>query len=345
MAKLKVGTDITDEKLLDESPILRKEVVSNDQGQTAPENRVAPAKQNRQKVPDSRPPVEELKAETPDSGGREYAQETIASGGGREYAQETIAPENSAPAKNTKTYTDIDIGLLNRKGFVSKESDNRVLKEQFRAIKRKLINNAFGPLSKSIHFPNLIIVTSCNPHEGKTFSSINLALNIALEQDKTVLLVDSDVVRPSITWELGVKIKTGLTEFLSGEIKDVSSIIYSTNIDNFKFIPAGHPHEQSSELLASEKMHKLTEELATRYSDRIVIFDAPPLLGVNETHVMAKLVGQAVIVVEENKTRLNDIENAVSQLDNSLAIGYLVNKSKGSYKDHYGYGYYYHKQK
>lgn len=258
-------------------------------------------------------------------------------------AESVLAVEENID--NQQTYVEIDQYFLKSKGFVTQESENRAMKEQFRSIKRKLLNNAFGPIASTLHYPNLIIITSCNPHDGKTFSSINLALNIALEQDKTVLLVDSDVVRPSVTRELGVKLEKGLTEYLSGAINNVSDIIYNTNIDNFKFIPAGKPHELSSELLASEKMNKLTQELATRYSDRVVIFDAPPLLGVNETHVMANLVGQAVIVVEENKTKLADIENAVSQLDKKLAIGFLVNKSRGSYRDYYGYGYYYNRDR
>ncbi len=237
-------------------------------------------------------------------------------------------------------YAELDVTYLNRKGYISKQSDNKLVKEQFRAVKRKLLNNAFGALSSTLNNPNLIIVSSCNPHEGKTFSSINLALNIALERDKTVLLVDADVVRPSIVRELGVTVDAGLTEYLSGQVEDVSEIIYNTNIDNFKFIPAGKPHDLSTELLASEKMIALTQELATRYSDRVVIFDAPPLLGVNETHVMANHVGQAVVVVEESKTRLNDIKAAVAQLDENLAIGFLVNKSKRGWRDYYGYGYY-----
>ncbi|WP_020408739.1 XrtA-associated tyrosine autokinase [Hahella ganghwensis] len=254
--------------------------------------------------------------------------------------KEIVDSDNGRTSQNSV----IDIELLTKKGFITQQNENRQLKEQFRAVKRKLLNNAFGAISKTLHHPNLIIVSSCNPNEGKTFSSINLALSIALEQDKTVLLVDADVLRPNVVRELGVPPVSGLTEFLSGQITDVSEIIHNTNIENFKFIPAGTPHDLSTELLASEKMAKLTEELASRYSDRVVIFDAPPLLGVNETHIMANLVGQAVIVVEENKTRLNDVQVAVEQLEKKLAIGFLVNKSRGEAKDQYGYGYGYYRK-
>ncbi len=244
-----------------------------------------------------------------------------------------------ASSKRQSNYFQVDIADLERKGYVTKESEDRVLREQFRAIKRKVLQNAFGNLSKTLHFPNLCIVSSCNPHEGKTFSAINLALNIALEQDKTVLLIDADIVRPSVANRLGMQYQSGLTEYLTGKVTDIADVIFNTNIDNFKFIPAGQPHDLSTELLASQRMSNLTEELSTRYSDRIVIFDAPPLLGVNETHVLANLVGQALIVVEENKTKMADIQTAVDQLDENLAVGFVMNKSKRHWTKNFGYGY------
>ncbi len=343
MAKLKSGTASTDEK---HSPA---ELLQEEVSEEAPERMITESAERSEFENVKTPPsISDFEDEVVDSesGSVESEQFTKAS---EKIVAKAASQEsdisNSDHQTSEQVFVEIDTIYLKNKGFITQNSDNRIMKEQFRSIKRKLLNNAFGPISSTLHYPNLIIITSCNPHEGKTFSSINLALNIALEQDKTVLLVDSDVVRPSVTRELGVKLDTGLTEYLSGSIANVSDIIYNTNIDNFKFIPAGKPHELSSELLASEKMHKLTKELATRYSDRVVIFDAPPLLGVNETHVMANLVGQAVVVVEENKTKLTDIENAVSQLDKKLAIGFLVNKSRGSYRDYYGYGYYYNRDK
>ena len=87
-----------------------------------------------------------------------------------------------------------------------------------------------------------------------------------------------------------------------------SSIILSS-IEKLKLIPAGAPHHLSNELLASDKMASLAQELADRYPDRIVIFDCPPLIGVTETLVLANLMGQAVVVVEENKTKLADIRS------------------------------------
>ncbi|MBA6363310.1 tyrosine-protein kinase family protein, partial [Colwellia sp. BRX8-8] len=231
---------------------------------------------------------------------------------------------------------------LESRGFLIDNGTRKSIKDEFRQIKRKLLNNAFGSGSKTLKNSNLVMISSSKPNEGKTFISINLALSIALEQDKTVLLIDADVLRPSINRELGFKQVPGLIEYLLGDKHDISEIIYSTNIDKLKIIPAGEPHHLSNELLASDRMDSLAKELAERYPDRIVIFDCPPLIGVTETMVLANLMGQALVVVEESKTLLADIEKATENLNEDLALGLVLNKAIRSHKDmygYYGYGY------
>ena len=270
---------------------------------------------------------------------------------------DATTPITSTQPNNTEAATDTvgqilepkntDLIMLNgerltERGFIYSSSSAHHIQEEFRHIKRKLLNNAFGPAAKTLKHSNLIMVSSSNPNEGKTFVSINLALSIALEQDKTVLLVDADVLRPSLHRELEFEIKQGLLEYLLDEVPKLSSIIYNTNIPNLKLIPAGKPHHLTNELLASTKMAALAEELAQRYPDRIVIFDCPPILGVTETPVLSSLVGQAVIVVEESKTKLDSVKRAISQLNEDIAIGLVMNKTVRSKKDgygYYGYGY------
>lgn len=226
---------------------------------------------------------------------------------------------------------------LSERGFIDRPDSAHHIQEEFRHIKRKLLNNAFGATAKTLHHSNLVMVTSSNENEGKTFISINLALSIALEQNKTVLLIDADVLRPSLHRELGFEKKEGLLEYLLGDVPSLSEIIYSTSITNLKIIPAGRPHYLTNELLASERMEHLAKELAQRYSDRIVILDCPPILGVTETPVLSSLVGQAIVVVEESKTKIEDIKKAVSQLNENMAIGLVMNKAIRSQKDGYGY--------
>jgi len=251
------------------------------------------------------------------------------------------------PVKKSVSYANNDILQLDKKelenrGFLIDDGTRKNIKDEFRQIKRKLLNNAFGASAKTLHHSNLVMVSSSKPNEGKTFISINLALSIALEQDKTVLLIDADVLRPSINRELGFGEVPGLIEYLLGQKNDISEVMYSTNIDKLKVIPAGEPHHLSNELLASDRMESFAKELADRYPDRIVIFDCPPLIGVSETLVLANLMGQALVVVEESKTLLADIQKATENLNEDLALGLVLNKAIRSHKDmygYYGYGY------
>ncbi|MBA6341518.1 AAA family ATPase [Colwellia sp. MB02u-10] len=236
----------------------------------------------------------------------------------------------------------LDKIALAERGYLIDNGTRKSIKDEFRKIKRILLNNAFGKAAKTLHHSNLIMVSSAKPNEGKTFVAINLALSIALEQDKTVLLVDADVLRPSVMRELGIEEQLGMIDYLLGQAEQVSDIIYNTDINKLKLIPAGKLHHLSNELLASEKMATLANELATRYPDRIVIFDCPPLIGVTETLVLANLMGQALIVVEESKTSIVDIQAATEHLNENLALGLVLNKAIRSHKDlygYYGYGY------
>ena len=259
--------------------------------------------------------------------------------------KEIKAPEQTVVTSQTtsvKAPLTLDKESLEERGYLIDTGTRKSIKDEFRQIKRKLLNNAFGSGAKTLQNSNLIMVSSSKPNEGKTFVAINLALSIALEQDKTVLLIDADVLRPSIIRELGLDESPGIIEYLLGDAGQVSDIIYNTDIDKLKLIPAGKPHHLSNELLASEKMATLAKELANRYPDRIVIFDCPPLIGVTETLVLANLMGQALIVVEESKSSIADIKSATEHLNENLALGLVLNKAIRSHKDlygYYGYGY------
>jgi len=231
---------------------------------------------------------------------------------------------------------------LDKNGHISLNGERKQINEEYREIKRKLLANAFGSLSKTLHNPNIIMVTSSRPSEGKTFTATNLAMSIASEQDKTVLLVDADVLKPNVLNTLGLEKRKGLMEYLTGDVDDIADVLYPTNIDKLKIIPAGKSHHLSTELLASQKMHDTVNEFANRYPDRIVIFDTPPLIGINESAILANFAGQAVVVVEEGKAKIGDIKMSVERLNPDMAIGFVVNKSVHNDTDGSGYyGYYY----
>ncbi len=237
----------------------------------------------------------------------------------------------------------IDWDHLASLGFVtpSKNSD-ATAQEEYRNIKRPLLNNAFGVGSIGINRSNLILVTSSVPGEGKTYSTINLALSIANERDKKVLLIDADVARPSISKALGIKSSPGLIEYLEGQAVDFSDIILKTNMPGLSIIPAGKQHKHSTELLSSNRMIQLTEQLSSRYPDRLVIFDSPPLLAATQGEVLAGLVGQVVLVVEAEKTPQSMVMASVGKLVFCDIVLLLLNKTKTTEVNHYGYGTYGH---
>ncbi|MFA5984848.1 MAG: XrtA-associated tyrosine autokinase [Methylococcaceae bacterium] len=231
--------------------------------------------------------------------------------------------------------------LLKKHGYITKEDSHSQKAEEYRIIKRPLIDNAIGKNSKDIEKSNLILITSSLPGEGKTYSAINLALSISMEMDKQVLLIDADVARPSIAKSLGIQEDMGLIDYLENEDIQFSDIVKDTDVDNLRIICAGKRHQHSTELLASNRMIKLANELSERYADRIVIFDTPPLLVASQGHVLLSLVGQIVLVIEAEKTLRSVVMESVQILSDCDIVLALLNKAHSSIeRNYYGYGHY-----
>jgi receptor protein-tyrosine kinase len=216
--------------------------------------------------------------------------------------------------------------------------------QEFRVIKRPLLTNAFG---RGSAFPvangRRVMVTSAFPGEGKSFCAINLAMSIASERDHQVLLVDADVARPSVPRELGIETGAGLMDWLIDDTLDLASLVVQTSIDKLSLLPAGRRHDHATELIASQAMSRLLEELSTRFPDRIIIFDSPPLLVTTESRVLASYMGQIVMVVEAGRTPREAVKEAIATLDGAEVVGLLLNKSRearaGNQYGYQGYGY------
>ena len=214
--------------------------------------------------------------------------------------------------------------------------------DQYRRIKRPLLANAFGKTAALVDRGNLILVTSSVPGEGKTHTAVNLALSIAQERDHTVLLVDCDVNKQGTSRMFGLANRPGLVELLESDSFTLGDALLRTDVPELTMLCAGKQHDYVTELLASQRMFNLVEEMVSRYDDRVIIFDGPPLLPTPQTHVLATLVGQVVFVIESGKTPQAVIEEALELLPNDKAIGLVMNKSEGvsGRSSGYYYGYY-----
>ena len=220
----------------------------------------------------------------------------------------------------------IDLGRMAALGYVTPDTPRAQIADEFRVIKRPLLANLHGKPGQTVERANLIMVTSSVPGEGKTFVSINLAISIAMELDKTVLLVDADVSRPSVLERMGLAPAAGLLDMLTNPAITMADVLMRTNIDKLSILPAGAPHGRATELLASDSMNRLLDELADRYADRIVVFDAPPLLPSTESRVLATHMGQVVMVVEAEQTPYKTVARALATVESCPVVLPLLNK-------------------
>jgi protein-tyrosine kinase len=240
---------------------------------------------------------------------------------------------------------EIDLVSLRENGYIVPDSPSTLTAEEFRLIKRTLLLNAFARegTTSAIRNGNLILVCSSQPNEGKTFCAINLALSIASEPDLTVMLVDADFAKPEILSTLGLEGGKGLIDVIADPSLDLADCLIRTNIENFSVLPAGRQHHLTTELLASERMGMMIEEIAKRYSDRVVIFDSPPALASSAASVLALHVGQSLFVVEAENTNETQLKEALSMVSACPNIHLLLNKTRfntGARKfgTYYGYG-------
>ena len=250
--------------------------------------------------------------------------------------------KKSAAASFGKVQNKVNIldRLLAKNMLVPGSSLGRDIQDDYRRIKRPLVSNACGRNRSMVDRGNLILVTSSIPDEGKTYTSVNLALSIAQEIDATVLLVDCDVTKQGVSRMLGLEKFCGLVDVLVSDDLTISDVLLQTDIPNLRVVPAGKQHEYVAELLASQRMSDLFDELASRYKDRIIIIDGPPILPTPQTQILAGLVGQVVFVIEAGKTPQSLVEEALEMIPEEQATGLVMNKNEGlSSRNGYYYGY------
>lgn len=178
-------------------------------------------------------------------------------------------------------------------------------------------------------------VTSATPGEGKTLTSINLGISIAMEPNYSVLLVDTDLRRPRVHHFFGIKPELGLNDYLHSE-GSLEDLLIHPSIERFILLPCLKPMKNSSELLATPKMVQLVQQLKARYPSRLVIFDLPPVLVGDDVMAFSPLLDAVLLVVEDGKTRSDELTRTFELLKEVNLLGTVLNKTS-----EVGHGYYY----
>ncbi|WP_343519222.1 AAA family ATPase [Sphingomonas sp.] len=240
----------------------------------------------------------------------------------------------------------IDRDKLAAEGMLVPGAAVTALAEEFRLIKRQLLNTARAIRAQDADKARMILVCSAKPNDGKTFCAINLALSMAAEKDVEILLVDADFAKPDVLHRLGAPEGPGLLDVLAGDIDSAEACILDTDVPQLSVLPAGTRSNADTELLASARAHDILDALAAANPRRIVIFDSPPALAASPASVLAGHVGQVMLVVRADRTSESDLREAVGLLDGCEQIQLVLNSVSfqpggrrfGTYGAYYGEG-------
>lgn len=233
---------------------------------------------------------------------------------------------NNISYSDTQSLT-LDENLLKQNRVINKNEDSEI-DSAYRMLRTQVLQSLVA------NEWNSIAVTSAGVGEGKSLTAVNLALSLAREVNYTVLLVDFDLKRPSLSGLFGIEPKHGISDFILNDV-ELKDILIHPGVERMVLLPGSESLINSSEILKSSKMTQLVEELKTRYPSRIIIFDLPPLLATDDALSFSPFVESLLLVIEEGKTTEEDLIRCKEILKNTNIIGSVLNKSTEKYTNAY----------
>jgi protein-tyrosine kinase len=249
----------------------------------------------------------------------------------------TPSPDRPPMPIETTRVVSIDRARLREMDLLPPTDMERRIASQYRQIKRPLVASVLsGNLGPAGH---VIMMASALPGEGKTFTSINLALSLALEKDIEVLLVDADVPKPHVSRIFEMQQEPGLMDLLHHPEMHPNQVILRTDVPGLTLMPAGRGHDTATEMLASERMAQVIQQLAVPNGRRIVLLDSPPLMLSTESRVLAAAAGQVVLVVRAESTSRQAVSHALDVIGEGKTVSLILNQSSAAPTESY-YGSY-----
>jgi exopolysaccharide/PEP-CTERM locus tyrosine autokinase len=246
---------------------------------------------------------------------------------------EPLKSPSGGPFVSNKAKARYDKNAID-KNLVSLFNPESIEAEQFKILRTNLLFPTAGAAPRSL------MVTSALPGEGKSFVAANLAVSVARHINRRVLLVDCDLRRPSVHRQFGFGETPGLADYLSRGW-ELPSLLLNTIVEHLTILPAGKPPANPSELLSSERMYDLLEEVSDRYHDRLIIIDSPPPRLAAESSALARQVDGILLVVKYASTPRDVIADLIDKLGADKVLGAIVNNFEMSSpiyaKKYYGY--------
>jgi protein-tyrosine kinase len=253
-------------------------------------------------------------------------------------------PARAQPGSPTETghvprkQFSIRLPELRRAGYLPDEDQEWRFADYCQRIKRPIIEKALS--AGATEDLRLILLTSPLAGEGKTLTTLNLALSMARERDVSVLLVDADLPKGDISRVLGLQGEPGLLDALRDDTRDVESLVVGTDIPGLDVLPAGTHGAGIAELIASARMREVAMRLSGASPHRLVLFDSPPLLVSGEARALAHIPGQIILVARAGQTPCQAILAAIAHVDKKKLQGLVLNDAYLTSEDgYYGYSY------
>lgn len=248
----------------------------------------------------------------------------------------------SEPVNLSGSRIAVDRGALRTAGYLPEEQEDRRFAEEYRQIKRPLLAQAFAAdVAAGSPSPRLVMMASALPGDGKTFTSINLALSLAREKDSSVVLVDADVAKPHISRIFGVDSERGLLDALADPGIAVETLVIPTDVKGLSILPAGQVREGATELLSSGRAAQVAGQLLARHPRCMALFDSPPLIVSSESRALAAAMGQIVVVVRAGHTPRHAVLEALDALGPGRSVSLVLNQGRRSVAERlYEYGVY-----
>jgi receptor protein-tyrosine kinase len=220
----------------------------------------------------------------------------------------------------------LDMAALERAGLVVGHKVRTRISEEFRITVGHLLRTMHANYSPGRGAPNVLMVTSARPGEGKSFSSLNLAGSIAQHTQREVLLVDVDAKQRSLSTELGLADRPGLLDLSTNSALRIEDVMVRTAIPHLSVITIGSGHTIGSEITPSRPISTLVERIARRFPNAVVLLDAPPCLSTSDPATLAPFVGQIVLVVEAERTQRNEVVASLDLIKSCPSITLMLNK-------------------
>ena len=210
--------------------------------------------------------------------------------------------------------------------------------ENFRKLRTELTHPEHDQRIRSV------MVTSSMATEGKSFICANLGISIAQSVGRHALLVDSDLRRPTLPQLFGLKPEKGLSDYLRNN-SDIPALISQTGLEKLNILPSGPTPQNPSELLTSDKMSAMLDELTQRYDDRLIIIDTPPFHAATETLVLSQHVDKVILVIRWRTSAKESIKKMVELIGREKIAGIVFNAFETNIIDRkvqaFGYNSYY----